>query len=56
MADTHLPGDPHPGVDLQQSAEDRAAYISHIAGVPVEYLVFIGQNTSRQARTWHMDN
>ncbi|KAG0145575.1 hypothetical protein CROQUDRAFT_45600 [Cronartium quercuum f. sp. fusiforme G11] len=31
------------GVDPQQSAEDRAAYITHIAGVQVEYLVFIGK-------------
>ncbi|KAG0140531.1 hypothetical protein CROQUDRAFT_53111, partial [Cronartium quercuum f. sp. fusiforme G11] len=32
------------GVDPQQSAKDRAAYIAHIAGVPVEYLVFIDES------------
>ncbi|KAG0145705.1 hypothetical protein CROQUDRAFT_93565 [Cronartium quercuum f. sp. fusiforme G11] len=32
------------GVDLQQSAKDRAAYITCIAGVPVEYLVFIDES------------
>ncbi|KAG0143995.1 hypothetical protein CROQUDRAFT_48032 [Cronartium quercuum f. sp. fusiforme G11] len=32
------------GVDLQQSAKDRAAYITHITGVPVEYLVFMDES------------
>ncbi|KAG0148870.1 hypothetical protein CROQUDRAFT_369258 [Cronartium quercuum f. sp. fusiforme G11] len=31
-------------VDPRQSAEDRAAYIAYIAGVPVEYLVFIDES------------